>query len=361
MPAALTPRQLAAFAADGFLVVPAILDTATLSTLRRAMAARVADLLTRHGHPPPADATAGDIPALGDNLARLLDIAPESYQHIDISLPMLRDMATRLPAWRALFGADWREQAGIFAADCIFHLITHDRIAAIAAQLLGGDIESDTGGDIVASPVQHVRIKPPQRRLRGSAAQDANTARTLWHQDEAVVTEQARGVDILTVWIAVTDATEHNGCMRAIAGSHLAADDAAAADYGLSAHCPGRGDLVGEIYIPDSAIAQDRLTPLTAQAGDIVLLHKRTIHGAGPNQSDAIRWSFDLRYQRAGTPTGRDCFPATPLPRRDAPRHTRQTPADYRRAWHAARDAILAGEVQAEFNHRWNKYAPMCA
>lgn len=346
----LSEAQCAAFDRDGFLVVPSVLGAETLATLRHAMAQRVTDLLQRYQRLGRGRGAGSDFE---ENLTHLLHIAPEAYQHLDISLPMLHDYASRVAEWQEVFGEEWREQAGIHADASIFDLLTHRGIVGIATQLLGEEVE--------ASPVQHVRIKPPQRLLSGSAAVDANTARTLWHQDEAVVTEEARGVDILTVWVAITEATEQNGCMQAVAGSHRAADDAALPDFGLTTHCPGKGELVGEIYIPEDAVAQSACTPLLAAAGDLVLLHKRTVHGARANTSNGVRWSFDLRYQPAGTPSGRSCFPSTLVHSCRTPQQVLQRAEDYRARWHAARDAILSGAVQAEFNSRWNKYAPVCA
>ena len=358
MPATLSPDQLAAFDRDGFLVVPSVLGREDLADIRRAMARRV-EFLLRCYEQRGRESTTSSSPEsrengnFDDNLTHLLHIAPDAYQHLDISLPMLHDYASRVQEWEELFGADWRESAGIYTDETIFNLITHPGVVNIAAQILGEEVE--------ASPVQHVRIKPPQRLLSGSAAVDANTARTLWHQDEAVVTEEARGVDILTVWVAVSDANEQNGCMQAVGGSHRAADDAALPDFGLTAHCPGKGDLVGEIYIPEEVVDRRACTPLVAAAGDVVLLNKRTVHGAGANVSDGVRWSFDLRFQAAGTPSGRRCFPSFLVRSARAPQAVVQSAADYRAEWLAARDAIIAGEVKAEFNTRWNKYAPICA
>lgn len=340
-------RQIADFERDGFLVVPAVIDPQTLADVRAAFAARVDDLLSRYrrlGRVAPAAPTAG---GFADNILSLLQIAPEAYQHLDISLPLTAELKSLLPQWQELFADDWQREAGIFADESVFRLVTHPNVVALARQIIGDDV--------VASPVQHTRIKPPQHLLPGAAQIDANTARTLWHQDEGVVSEEARGVNILTVWLAMTDATEENGCMEAVAGSHRRPDSANAPDFGLTAHCPGKGEMVGELYIPDASIDKKNIRPLNANAGDAVLLHKRSIHGAGANRSSGLRWSFDLRYQPNGTPTGRDFYPSCPVADDNA--------GNYRQRWLAARDAILCGERQAVFNSRWNKYgdAPLCA
>ncbi len=334
----LNTEQLAQFHKDGALVVSGALDAEWLGRVRADFESRADDLLARCGL-----AADGDFCA---KMTRLLANRPDTYEHIDISLPVIDDMAAQVPKWRALFGEEWRGQAGVFVPPSVVELLLHPAIVGIAKQLLGDDI--------VASPVQHVRIKPPQRVLSKEAADDSGISRTGWHQDEAVVGEEARGADILTVWTAITEATPANGCMYYVAGSHLVEDDGGKPDFGLTTHCPGRV-LVSDIYIPEEKLDKAKLRPLIAQPGDIVLLHRRTIHGAGANTSDGLRWSFDLRYQARGGPTGRDFFPSMPVDGGGG--------EAYRQNWLRARDDIIGGKIAAVFNDRWNKYhgAKLCA
>ena len=148
--------------------------------------------------------------------------------------------------------------------------------------------------------------------------------------------------------------------MFAVVGSHHDNARPTVADYGLETHCPGK-ILPAEIYIPDESVDKARLVALEARAGDVVLLHRRTIHGAGKNKSDGIRWSFDLRYQPVSHVSGRDCFPLFTLSgETDA---IVKNAENYRQSWHAARDNIVSGKIPAVFNNRWEKYreAPLCA
>ena len=346
--AMLNESQLRDFERDGCLVVRDVVDAPVLRSVREKFAGR-AEFLLRQTLRVLGMRAVRDFGDFGENVERLIRLAPRNYEHLDISLPMDHNLAARVPAWKALFGAQWEEEAGLFADESVHRLLTHPNIAAIVRQLVGENA--------VASPVQHARIKPPQRRIPSESANDANYARTLWHQDEAVVHEGARGANILTVWIAVTDAAVENGCMFCVPGSHLDADDPRKPDFGLKTHCPGK-QLVGEIYIPEALVPREKQRPLEARAGDIVLLHRRTAHGAGPNQSDQIRWSFDLRYQPADSPTGRECFPAFPADE-TGPDGAKK----YRQQWLDARDKIIRGDISAVFNERWMKYqsAPLCA
>ncbi len=350
----ITPAQLESFEKNGYLIISNVVDSITLANVRTSYAKRVANLLCHYQKNGCGNGTSGDFE---QDMQHLLSVAPQAYQHLDISLPMLDTLDEVGEEWKDVLGDEWQEIAGFFADESIYSLITHPNIINIAQQFLGDEL--------IASPVQHTRIKPPQHLISETAQIDANTARTLWHQDEAVVSEQAYGVDILTVWIAITDATVENGCMEALAGSHLVVDKANEAqiksNYGLTTHCPGKGKLVGEIYIDESLVPLDKCVPLIAKAGDIVLLHRRTIHGAGANTSKNMRWSFDLRYQDRSQPTGRDCFPSCTV--------SSKTPAiitsgqQYFQQWQDTRNEILAGTRQTVFNKRWNKYSStsLCA
>ncbi len=349
----LTESELEKFTREGVLIVRGGVDDDTLGHLRDEFAARVEDILRRAhdiGKVPAGKIAGTRADDFSTAVSHLICSAPEYYQHLDISLPLDGNLGARVADWRALFGDEWRAQAGVFATASVHRLLTHPRLVAIARQLLGAD-------DLVASPVQHIRIKPPQRLLPPAAVNDATYSRAMWHQDEAVIHEGARGTDILTVWVAASAATIENGCLRCVPGSHLSADDARRSNFGLKTHCPGR-EFVGDIYIPDELIPNSSRRALEVNAGDVVLLHRRTAHGSGANESDGIRWSFDLRYQAAGTPTGRECFPAFPLAK-----NGKAGAIQYRRQWLAARDAIMRGEVQAVFNTRWEKYqgAALCA
>ena len=48
---------------------------------------------------------------------------------------------------------------------------------------------------------------------------------------------------------------------------------------------------------------------LEANIGDVILLHKHSIHCSLPNRSDDFRISADLRYNIAGQPSGREPLP----------------------------------------------------
>ncbi len=324
----LTPVQLADFERDGYLVVEGVLEPGDLvaveaeyaATLDRVLPGLEAPgLLADPGPGSFGERYVGALSQLGDMY--------ELYQHLDISLPLLEDLGPK---------------ATMHAGPAVFRLLTHPRVLDV--------VESVIGPEIYSNPVQHARIKPPRRALP-AAATDANVAATMWHQDAAVVEPEADATDMLTVWLAVTDATVANGCLTVVPGSHRDIT-------GL--HCPGKV-FPGEIYIPDALIDGARVVPLEVGAGGIILLHKLTKHGSLANETGGIRWSFDLRYQPIGQPTGRQAFPG--FVARSAVHPVLDDAAEWARMWWAARDRMAGGEVSAAINRRWDANAaqPVCA
>lgn len=101
------------------------------------------------------------------------------------------------------------------------------------------------------------------------------------------------------------------------------------------------------------------MIPMPMKRGDVLLLHRRTVHGSLPNESDDIRWSFDLRYNPIGQPTGRGAFPGFVARSRENPESELHDPDEWTRMWTEARDA-LAGRQGVIFN-RWSVEDPACA
>ena len=254
------------------------------------------------------------------------------YQHLDISLPLLQDM----PA-----------DASLNAGPAVFnHLLTNPNILDIAESIIGT-------GELYSNPVQHTRIKPPAAALPNSNI-DSNVAKTGWHQDEAVLTADATNTNMLTVWVAMTDANVENGCMMCVEGSHI---------KDVTMHCPGsHASSSAEIFIPDEFIDNDKVVPLEVGKGGLVLLHQRTEHGSYSNQSDAIRWSFDLRYHPVGQHTGREVFPGFVARSHSHPETVLTDANAWAQEWFETRDRIIAGE-HVQFNERWKPYSrhELCA
>ncbi len=113
-----------------------------------------------------------------------------------------------------------------------------------------------------------------------------------WHQDGTYW-----GLDstrVVTAWVALTDSTLDNGCMRVMPGSHrrpiLPHRDTYAADNRLS-----RGQEI-EVEVDE----QDAVD-VVLRAGEMSLHHVNIIHGSNPNPSDGSRTGFAPRFMTPET------------------------------------------------------------
>jgi phytanoyl-CoA hydroxylase len=101
-----------------------------------------------------------------------------------------------------------------------------------------------------------------------------------WHQDGGNVWALDRD-PLVTIWVALDPATEENGCMDCIPGSHtlglLSLFGSTVSPENVQLHCP-----------PEKA------RPLPVPAGHAVLLHNWLIHRSGVNPSSIPRRAFTM-------------------------------------------------------------------
>jgi hypothetical protein len=321
--AGLDDGQRRALDDDGFVVVPGAIDP---ERWLDPLAAEYEQVLDR---------VAGDLLAAGRISStyaelefgpRFVQIALEANdtlgQFFDCSLPQV-GVQPDTPFW---FGPS------VFAA------ITNPDLLDI--------VESVIGGEIYSNPVQHIRIKPPERRAARDDAGNIKLGATTWHQDNGVVLPIADDTDLLTVWFSLADAREEHGCLRVVPGSHR---------WGLLPHCPTAQGL----EVPDGVADRSGAVPLPTRRGDVILLHKLTLHDSLPNVSDEIRWSLDLRYNPTGQPTGREAFPGFVARSRRDPSTELHDPQEWEQRWIDARAALAASPGDGPY-HRWQASAEPC-
>ena len=314
----LSDKQIEQFQRQGYLVLENVIDQRLLSAIK----SEYADLLdglyagwVAQGvvDAPPADAD------FWRKLDHCLANDIEWYQHFDISLPH----------------ADISSQTPMHFGPGIFNLITSDNILDI--------VETFIGGEITSNPIQHIRIKPPQRTVPASETR-AHIVSTDWHQDQGVTLEEADETRFLTVWVAITDSTVENGCLQVEAGKHTA----------LLPHCPSP-----QVNIPRQLLREEHHVPLPVKAGGVILLDPLTPHSSLTNNSDSYRWSFDLRYNVTGQPTGRSHFPEFIARSRKHPDRVLRDWRKWEGMWKATRERL---SQQAHIpQHRWQHDENLCA
>ncbi len=105
-----------------------------------------------------------------------------------------------------------------------------------------------------------------------------------WHQDDAY--SPVEPSPYLTVWIALDDATEANGCISVLPRSH---------HRGLVPHVESDFGLAGHrLDDPDQGV----LVPVAARTA--IVFWSTTLHKSGPNTSDAVRRALVLQFAPAG-------------------------------------------------------------
>jgi phytanoyl-CoA hydroxylase len=103
-----------------------------------------------------------------------------------------------------------------------------------------------------------------------------------WHQDNGYAFVEPQ--QYLTCWVALTDATEDNGCPWVVPRLHR------------------RGTLAHEysdigfvcLHEPADAVA------VPARAGSVVMFSSLTPHSTGPNRTDAVRKAYIVQYAPDG-------------------------------------------------------------
>ena len=103
-----------------------------------------------------------------------------------------------------------------------------------------------------------------------------------WHQDNGYAFVEPQ--QYLTCWVALTDATEDNGCPWVVPGLHR---------RGTLAH---EYSDIGFVCLRDPAEA----VAVPARAGSIVVFSSLTPHSTGPNRTDGTRKAYIVQYTPAG-------------------------------------------------------------
>ncbi len=321
----LTAEQLDHFHEQGYLVVEGLLDPdRDIAPVIREYEG-VLDRLAHELH------EAGTINSAYEELPfaeRLTQVYRESgkvhAQYFDFSLPQ-GNVQPDTPFW---------------AGPAVFRTLINEALLDA--------VESIVGPEIYSNPVQHVRLKPPERLTPVNEETGlAQLGITPWHQDNGVVLPEADDGEILTVWFSLTDASIEHGCLQVFPGSHR---------RGLLHHCKRPIGLT----VADPVLPQVEAVSLPMKPGDVLFLTQLTCHSSLSNVSDEVRSSFDLRYQPIGKPTGRPAFPGFVARSRSNPDSELRDPLAWEQLWRDTRDRMAQHQEKGPFN-RWNAEDAVCA
>ena len=219
----LSQQQVDSYRKDGYLVVPDLLSSSMMEALQEATAVMIAKAAKVGKSDSVFDFTSGPEP----ELRRIK--APERHQAAYAQVLVANEVL-----------------------DCI-------------EDLIGGDIR------FWASKLN---LKQPQG---GQAVE--------WHQDWAF--GPATNDDVLTIGLALDDATVENGCLLVTPGSQV----------GPVLDHWREGRFVGGVM--ERTFPVEEAVPLEVRAGGMTIHHVRTLHGSAPNHSAKQRRLLLYTYAAA--------------------------------------------------------------
>ena len=145
-------------------------------------------------------------------------------------------------------------------------LVSDERLLDIAQQFIGTDI---------ALFATHYICKPPQTGQP-----------VLWHQDGSYWPLDP--MEVITLWLAVTDSNPENGCMRVIPRTHHVQLD-------TMEQRPELESVLGSA-IRSELVEESKAVDVVLRAGDVSLHHPNLIHGSEANHSALWRMGLTIRY-----------------------------------------------------------------
>jgi phytanoyl-CoA hydroxylase len=249
----LTPEQIRHYDEEGYLVLPDLLDARDMQPPIEAMSEKVSEIIDELHRD-------GRIPSKLEDRPFESRLA-EAFAGLDES-DFLK------------YGAGWRDRKPGY-----YHLMSNPKVVDA--------VESLIGGEIFSNPVYNVRPKVP--KVAAGAVP--------WHQDKSYWPD-ANSNPVITVWIALVDATLENGCLHVLPRTHRTKYLSwRQTDVSFK---EGSGSTYREL--DTEHVSKKRVLPLPVKAGWAILFNDRCIHMSTPNNSSTVRWSVDLRYQ----PTDQD-------------------------------------------------------
>jgi len=112
-----------------------------------------------------------------------------------------------------------------------------------------------------------------------------------WHQDDSYWT-RTKPMEHLTCWIGLDDATEQNGCLQYIPGSH---------HWGLLEKPELAGDMEGIMdFLTEQQNREFKPVPIELKKGYATFHHPLLVHGSYENNSERSRRAFVLNVVADG-------------------------------------------------------------
>lgn len=134
----------------------------------------------------------------------------------------------------------------------------------------------------VESPVCHFHSKLMQKEPKVGGAWEWHQDYGYWYKNQFIFPDQ-----MMSVMVALTEATKQNGCLQVIKGSHKLGR----VNHGFA------GEQVGaDMVMVENALKTMDLVYCELQPGDALFFHSNLLHRSAANLSDYPRWSLIACY-----------------------------------------------------------------
>ncbi|MEO8764173.1 MAG: phytanoyl-CoA dioxygenase family protein [Ginsengibacter sp.] len=135
-----------------------------------------------------------------------------------------------------------------------------------------------------SSPVCHYHSKLMQKEPKVGGAWEWHQDYGYWYKNEFLFPEQ-----MISVMIAITEATKENGCLQVIKGSHKMGR----VEHGLVGEQTGASQRYVDLALKTMELVYVELNP-----GDALFFHTNILHRSAANLSGKSRWSLISAYNR---------------------------------------------------------------
>lgn len=168
-------------------------------------------------------------------------------------------------------------------------MIRCNRMVNSVAKLLDSD-----------APVCHFHTKLMQKEPKVGGAWEWHQDYGYWYKNQFLFPDQ-----LVSVMIALTEATRENGCLQVIKGSHKLGR----VNHGFA------GEQVGaDMVMVDHALKTMEHVYVELEAGDALFFHSNILHRSEANTSDRPRWSIISCYNSLSNPAYNDESSAWKVP-----------------------------------------------
>lgn len=222
--------------------------------------------------------SAAELAALRDAAERAADRAKAAFGAAEDAYTI--DGNRYLEAGRATIQLEHRPDSDTIRVIEPFHHFDSRFDALLGDPRLVEPMRDLVGSEVVALFTDKLNLKRPRE---GSGFR--------WHQDSPYWVFNCAHVDRLpNVMLALDDASEENGCLRVVRGSHR---------RGLLPGLEGEGTL-GPLFTDPRAFDERDAVSAAMPAGSLLFFSPHSVHGSRPNASEAPRRALVLTYQPGG-------------------------------------------------------------